>query len=606
MAYNQVDDAAYGNTITALGRWSILDKKLPRVDSIRDIHIYDFDNTLFQTPLPNPKLWISPTIGKLGSPDIFINGGWWHDSRILAATGEGVEQEEKRAWDGWWNEKIVDLVRLSMRQNDALCVLLTGRSEQGFSQLIKRIVNSKGLEFDMIGLKPAVGPNSERFQSTMDFKQIFLRSILSTYTEAKEMRIYEDRPRHVEGFRNFLDDINRQRVHDGQGSIVAEVVPVAELSATLDPINEVAEVQHLIDDHNSLVKSRAGDKQVARMAIKRVVFFTSYMVQPTDTKRLIALLKSIIPEVEDLKYLANTILITSKPCPQQILDKIGGLNSKMKWEVADIGSYQTNLWAVRVRPVPANAAYHTDNPSPSVVLALRRGARPPDVNKIRYWQAVPSEKTFTFETTVGEKVMLRIDREDHGGDQTDDRQEKVFSNRGSKRKYPGDEDRRPRHHGGDYGNGNRDHHTSAHQGRGGGENRDHHTSAHQGRGGGENRGRGGYRGGGAPRGNRGRGGFRGSGRGNKGAHGYRSLDDVDARDNPQGGFSSSAVSYDDRPPSLQQGGPPFPYSLLPPPPPLPPQYGQPYSQPGQQQWPTPGGGVARPQGGNGPDLQKFY
>ena len=32
-------------TLTALGRWSILSKQLPPVDTINTIHVYDFDNT---------------------------------------------------------------------------------------------------------------------------------------------------------------------------------------------------------------------------------------------------------------------------------------------------------------------------------------------------------------------------------------------------------------------------------------------------------------------------------------------------------------------------------------------------------------------------------
>ena len=63
--------------------------------------------TVFATPLPNKQLWASKTAGQLGNSDIFINGGWWHDSRILAATGEGLEKEEPKAWKGWWNEEIV-------------------------------------------------------------------------------------------------------------------------------------------------------------------------------------------------------------------------------------------------------------------------------------------------------------------------------------------------------------------------------------------------------------------------------------------------------------------------------------------------------------------
>lgn len=57
--------------------------------------------------MPNRQLWKGEVIGTLQSQDAFLNGGWWHDSNILAATGEGIEKEEPKAWEGWWNEQIV-------------------------------------------------------------------------------------------------------------------------------------------------------------------------------------------------------------------------------------------------------------------------------------------------------------------------------------------------------------------------------------------------------------------------------------------------------------------------------------------------------------------
>ncbi len=82
-----------------------------------------------------------------------------------------------------------------MKQKDALTVLLTGRSEAGFSEVVKRIVESRNLHFDLICLKPEVGPNGERFRSTMEFKQNFLTDIVLTYEQADEIRVYEDRPK---------------------------------------------------------------------------------------------------------------------------------------------------------------------------------------------------------------------------------------------------------------------------------------------------------------------------------------------------------------------------------------------------------------------------
>jgi hypothetical protein len=96
--------------------------------------------------------------------------------------------EEDLAWEGWWNEPIVDLVELSRKQNDALTILLTGRSVSGFSDLIQRMVASKGLNFDMIALKPETGPNLEHIRSTILFKCMFLEDVLNTYHGVEEIR----------------------------------------------------------------------------------------------------------------------------------------------------------------------------------------------------------------------------------------------------------------------------------------------------------------------------------------------------------------------------------------------------------------------------------
>ncbi|KAK3690034.1 hypothetical protein B0T22DRAFT_481214 [Podospora appendiculata] len=546
------------HTVTALGRWSILNKQLPAADKIKHIHVYDFDNTLFKTPLPNPKIWNGPTIGTLANPDAFVNGGWWHDSRILAATGEGHVKEEPRAWNGWWNEKVVELVELSMQQKDALCVLLTGRSEPGFSDLIKRMVASKGLEFDLISLKPQVGPDNQRFSSTMIFKQRFLEALMETYRHADEIRIYEDRPKHVKGFRDFMTDYNKKQNGPGitRGPITADVIQVADMATNLDPTSEVAEVQRLINDHNahiSSLKKHSRNGRSERLVIKKTVFYTGYLISSTDTQRLLTLaqIPHNLPETE-LKYHANNIMICPRPCPTSILEKVGGKGSKMTWEVTGTACFENNVWAACLKPVPATAKFHTDNPSPLVVLALRKGARPIDAGKIQNWQPVPPDKAFVFETVVGEKVLLRIEPEDP----TEGEYESLFPNKSSKRRHTGgDDDFRPR--GGGQGGGHRNeqqrhfHNQPGYTGRGGG--------GQGGGGGGRFRGGGG---GGANSGGPGNRGFRGGrssggpgkGRGGRGGgHHYKSLDDVATREN-QGGFAQQMSYEDDQRGSGQQQG----------------------------------------------------
>ena len=338
---------------------------------------------VFNSPLPNNKIWTGPTIGFLQSQNTFATGGWWHDSRILASTGEGLEKEEPRAWEGWWNERIVELVQLSMQQKDAVTVLLTGRAEGSFGELIKRMVASRNLDFDMIGLKPAVGPSNQKFSSTMAFKQEFLTSLMETYKKADEIRIYEDRLKHVKGFRDFFTDYNRRQNgiggHPTRGPLTAEVVQVADLSTVLDPVEEVAEVQRIINDHNALATGGRGQK---RLQIKKTVFYTGYLINETDSQRLLTLaqLPSNMPESE-LKFHANNVLITPRPCNNSILEKVGGMGSKTTWEVTGTAVFENRIWAAQVRPVPATHKIYTENPVPIVVLALRKGAKPIDAGK---------------------------------------------------------------------------------------------------------------------------------------------------------------------------------------------------------------------------------
>lgn len=63
---------------------------------------------VFNSPLPNAQLWNGPTIGALQNEHTFKGGGWWHDPDVLSSTGEGLDKEEPRAWEGWWNETIVN------------------------------------------------------------------------------------------------------------------------------------------------------------------------------------------------------------------------------------------------------------------------------------------------------------------------------------------------------------------------------------------------------------------------------------------------------------------------------------------------------------------
>lgn len=374
---------------------------------MRTIHVYDFDNTLFLSPLPNPKLWNGTTIGQLQNIDIFVNGGWWHDSRMLAATGEGVEKEEARAWEGWWNEHIASLVELSMAQKDTLTILLTGRSVKGFSGLIQQMVAAKKLEFDMICLKPEVGPEGEKIRNTKDFKTTLLSKVMDTYVHAEDLKIYEDRIAHVHAFENFFREYNERIARAGRRPVATDVVQVAALTHTLDPVTEVAEIQKLVNDHNIHLRQEGGPG-MSPLHIKKQVFFTGYLLSQKITNKLLEIFP--LPSDEDIHTLASSIMICPRRASQAILNKVGGIGSQVEFEVIGIGSWQDRVWAALLRPVDPKAKIHTESPKPIIVLGHRRGLKPKDARLITKWQDV--EPGFTFVGKVEEKMLLRIESEE--------------------------------------------------------------------------------------------------------------------------------------------------------------------------------------------------
>jgi hypothetical protein len=400
------------HTITNLKRWSCSDDvPLPPASEVRAIHVYDFDNTLFASPMPNKQVWQQSAIAKFMMEEPFVNGGWWHDSNILAATGEGLEKEEARAWAGWWNETIAGLCELSMQQAGCISVLLTGRGENRFSDLIKRMIKSKGLSFHMVCLKPKAGPAKQTFKSTMQFKQELLKDIIYTYSSAEELRIYEDRPRHVEQFRQFFSDFNRALMSPSppypRNTIAAEVIEVVTKAMTLDPVREIEEIQRMINAHNIAFKTGLSPN-IKPYEIKKQVFNSGYIVAANDSHKLVALIPPAVRSSRNVNVQASHISITVGAAPKHILDSVGGTGKAVRWRVTGLGVLENKIWAASVEPVPKTEKVLTLSRPYSIVLAMGSKAQPKDINFIRDWTNVLPDQAVEFDTVVGEKCSLSI------------------------------------------------------------------------------------------------------------------------------------------------------------------------------------------------------
>ena len=182
-----------------------------------------------------------------------------------------------------------------------------------------------------------------------------------------------------------------------------EVIQVYETAGALNPLQETQEVQRMLNSHNL-------QHRPPRFLIKRTVFYLGYLLSQSDADNLLTLLD--IPSNEhDTKFFGNNIMIIPRPSTASVLEKVGGMGAKQIWRVTSFGSFNNVVFAARVQPIQSSDTYFTENPFPMVVLAIRKGGKPVDSTKITHWTPVPSDKQFVFETTVGEKVQLRIEKE---------------------------------------------------------------------------------------------------------------------------------------------------------------------------------------------------
>lgn len=334
-----------------------------------------------------------------------------------------------------------------------------------------------------------------------------------------------------------------ERYSQSQGDrkpITAEVIHIAEGTVHLDPVTEVAEVQKMVNEHNKHYHDSVTNytkSPYGRLKIKRSVLYTGYLINEKNANRLVSdLLQPVLPagiaEGNEVKPLANIIMITPRPAPKAILRRAGGMGKKISWRVTGLGHWDHRVWAARLEPVSENETYYTETSVPVVVLGLRRGARPVDANRIQKWQ--PVDSNIVFDAVVGERTLLRVDEDSSvGGDWGIQ-----YGNKNNKRRHPGRQDEdmseptRSSHDSNPYqalgenGTAMRVHHGG----------RSHDPSF---RGRGRGRGSGPTRGRGASRGGRGRG--RG-GDSSRGYHGYRSLDEHQMNSDNSNSYNSHSVS----------------------------------------------------------------
>lgn len=137
------------------------------------LHIYDFDNTLFRSP-HKPDWWTK---------------GWW--GKLESLTPPCVPA---KPGSDWWDSSSVSSAKSSISNSDVKAICVTGRIGGTFKHRVNDLLRQAGLKFHTVGLNP--GTNTEKAKMAI-FEDALTKDI--THVE-----IWEDRAPHLTKFESFF------------------------------------------------------------------------------------------------------------------------------------------------------------------------------------------------------------------------------------------------------------------------------------------------------------------------------------------------------------------------------------------------------------------
>lgn len=196
------------------------------VSKIRKLHVYDFDNTLFNSPGPNNTLYTKEMYNIIMSATHLYGGGWWNNPDILEQCAVLIEHYEKTDACQFWNPDIVKLAALSFQAEDTISIILTGRKEQLFHEVIESLLkvsrDVRGLgespndfKFNAVCLKKYADPANTAPISeltTMSYKSELITDFIESYKELEEVTIYDDRPNQLAGFKKLSTSFTNSHI----------------------------------------------------------------------------------------------------------------------------------------------------------------------------------------------------------------------------------------------------------------------------------------------------------------------------------------------------------------------------------------------------------
>jgi hypothetical protein len=143
------------------------------------LNVFDFDGTLFNSPEP-------PTDWKKS------RGSWYYELKSLSQEliGDGSR---------FWNRRVVSDALKCLLDDKSITILLTGRNQRNFDEIVKELITSAGLNFDYVKLNP--GGNTESFKINE------IKKILDSNYRIKTIEFWDDNEEYLQTYKNTFEDL---------------------------------------------------------------------------------------------------------------------------------------------------------------------------------------------------------------------------------------------------------------------------------------------------------------------------------------------------------------------------------------------------------------
>eukprot|EP01119_Soliformovum_irregulare_P001909 TRINITY_DN1177_c0_g1_i1.p1 TRINITY_DN1177_c0_g1~~TRINITY_DN1177_c0_g1_i1.p1 ORF type:complete len:430 (-),score=112.28 TRINITY_DN1177_c0_g1_i1:35-1324(-) len=337
------------------------ESKLPKSEKI--LRIFDFDGTLFRSPVPNESLWHPKLYNLIRQAPKQGGVGWYQE--VITLMHPCVPEKIDATW---FHPEMLELVKTSMADPNCATVLLTGRAIE-YTDIILNFLKNVGLEFDDMGLKPA------QQLTTMDFKLEFIDKMIKKYHPVR-VEMFDDRPNHCTEFEAHLS----KNKH-----IQSSVRYIEAIETVLDEDVEQEVVQQLLQKHRP------------NTSLKTSVRYTGAVLDHEGHRLLLERFSPPDPSWRPYAHHCTIKLGSIRGEEEELGLKLGDV---VKFEAIAVGASDFAM-AVQVRGITSR------NATPHITLYVSPDGKPFMSNDIREWKEL--ESPILLSATIKEFVQVSID-----------------------------------------------------------------------------------------------------------------------------------------------------------------------------------------------------